>query len=590
MNNNSKPRNRKYRMSGVILLLLFLTTQLMTPLVVNTQLSIKEEGFRHRKISSELEAELDTVNGSQLVRTLVSLNTNEIEESILESEYFVERMRVLDIIHPIQTFDALLTKEQIIGLTEQGSVQKMEWGDREGTLTMYGAQRSSNTDDLRQSPYYLDGTGVTVALVDSGYWTGHGDLDDGQLVGFKDIIGDGTYDDFSSPIVGIDNEGHGTSMASIIAGSGDGDEYLIGVAPDADIVAVRIADESMNINYATTISAFNWIYGHYDDYSIDVVSCSFGFAPTRHNYYGNDTEDDDLLSRLADILVAEGLVVVVGIGNYQAGLNEPMSPGSAKNVITVGAAADPYEGGWEKYDDNYLGPVDYNDIAGDIDWYKPDVLAPGVDIECADRDGGSTGYHETTGTSPATAFVAGLVAQLLDYDSSLAGDSDGDGNPDVKQLIMGSAVDMPDDNIAGIDKYWGAGRVDGLAALAFLDDVSTTRGNAPTVGSNGYTRSNEPMWRLDLSADEDWYKIPLDVASTIVVDVDCDDNLMVEIILYWSVIELEDDESSDRGVDCWLSYEGLSGKTYYLVVKLIGTYGTMGYPADYYDIIITISS
>ncbi|MHA1883350.1 MAG: S8 family serine peptidase [Candidatus Thorarchaeota archaeon] len=518
------------------------------------------------------------------------MSTPNLEDSILECEYFVGNMGIRDTFYPIQTIDAMLNKEQIIGLTEQNCVSKMDWGDREGTLSMYEAQSATNTNDLRISPYYLDGTDVTVALVDSGYWTGHGDLNDGQLVGFKDIYGSGTYDDFSSPIVGIDDNGHGTSMAGIIVGSGDGDPYLVGIAPDAEIVAVRIAGSSTSVVYSDAISAFNWIYGNYGDLFIDVVSCSFGFPPTRHDYYGNVTDNDDLLARLADILVSEGLVVVASIGNYRIGLKEPMSPSSGKNVITVGAAYDSYEGGWELYEKNYIGPVDYTDIVGDLDWYKPDVLAPGVNIECPDRDGGATGYQEVTGTSPATAFVAGLVCQLLDYDSDLSHDSDNDGNPDVKQLIMGSAVDLPDDNTTGIDKYWGAGRVDGIKAIEFLNDVSTSKVTAPDIPSIGYIRLNEPMWRLDSYSMGDWYKIVLDVDSTIIVDVDCDDNLMVEIILYSGSTKMAEDESTDRGEDCYLSYDGYESSTYYLLVILTGTYGTMGYPADYYDIEITIES
>ena len=64
---------------------------------------------------------------------------------------------------------------------------------------------------------------------------------------------------------------------------------------------------------------------------------------------------------------------------------------------------------------------------------RSDVLAPGVNITSASIENGANGYVERTGTSPATAFVSGMIALYLDYDESLANDTDGDGYPDIKQ-------------------------------------------------------------------------------------------------------------------------------------------------------------
>ena len=148
-------------------------------------------------------------------------------------------------------FETQATSSQILALAAESEVLTIEWGDTLGELCMYDAQRYSNTDDLRKSSGYdVTGSGITVAVIDSGIWTGHNDLNDGQLIAFKDIVGNGAYDDFTYPITGVDNEGHGTSMAGIVAGSGDGDPYLVGLAPDANLVGVRISDTTKSIIYA----------------------------------------------------------------------------------------------------------------------------------------------------------------------------------------------------------------------------------------------------------------------------------------------------------------------------------------------------
>jgi hypothetical protein len=96
------------------------------------------------------------------------------------------------------------------------------------------------------------------------------------------------------------------------------------------------------------------------------------------------------------------------------------------------------------------------------------------------------------------------------------------------------------------------------------------------------------MWRLDNNIDEDWYKKVTGMAGTIHIEVLCDPDLMVEVILYiykYGRWQLQDsDTSTSRGDDCEISlYRGYS-VSYYIKVKLTGSYGTMGYPGDWYDI------
>lgn len=97
------------------------------------------------------------------------------------------------------------------------------------------AQSCLNTLGVPQAWTYANGAGVTVAVVDSGVDAGHADLA-GQVLPGLDLVaprGDGDTD----PV------GHGTTVAAIIAGRGDDTVGVIGIAPWARVLPVRVLDE-----------------------------------------------------------------------------------------------------------------------------------------------------------------------------------------------------------------------------------------------------------------------------------------------------------------------------------------------------------
>ncbi len=547
-----------------------------------------------QKISHGLAEQMALTEDDEVL-SVIAVTTCDINQNVINNlQTRVGYFEVKRVFTVLPCFEILVTSAQIETLATLPMIQAFEWGDTPVELCMNDAQHYSNTDDLRlPGGYNVDGSGITVAVIDSGIWTGHGDLDDGQLIAFRDIVGDGAFDDFSDTPEGIDYVGHGTNMAGIIAGSGDGDPYLIGIAPGAELVGVRIANDNLTFVYSDAVDALNWVGIQADNYSIDIVSCSFSSLQNSY-YYGNGSTCD-ILARMADILVSDyGLIVVASVGN-EGDTAYVGEPASGKYTIAVGAVCDPSAGGWCYKNDgtgksSNIGPVTYTDIPGDIDWYKPDVMAPGKNIMCPTINDGITGYDETSGTSPSAAFVSGLVALYLDYDSDLANDTDNDGNPDVKQLLWASAIETPDDSEDGIDVYFGAGRVDGLAGLDFYtSDISSDKNDARNVNAN-YNADDEPMWRMDPDDYEDWYHLCMEADSTITVTVVCDADLMVEVIIYKGTTQESRDYSVSRGDDCYISYSGTASDNYYLMIRLIGDYGTMGYPGDYYDITINIDS
>ncbi len=569
-----------------------------------------------KKIEPLLADQMIRTDADETLDVIVATRENLEFNSKLRLEAQVGKLDVKRTFTIVPALEIHATPAQIEALAEEHMVMSLEWGNRQGELSLDQAQIYTNTDELRDpSGYDVDGTGITVAVVDSGIWTGHEQIDAGKMLAFKDIWGEANgseYSDFTSPIVGIDVSfvGHGTAMEAIIAGSGIGNPDLNGVAPEVNLVGVRWTTGWWGyLEYVNALAAFNWVGENAETYGIDILSFSAGFyrSITDRDYYYGSGVYSDTLTRAADELFTQyGVIVVSSAGN--SGVNKVVkSPSSGKYVICVGSVADPSEGGWSlMYEDDddgsSIGPVNYLDdnLTANPDWYKPDVVAPGVDIETAGwgNSGNPKAYNsyrdDWTGTSPATAFVSGLIALYLDYDGNLALDLDSDGNPDVKQLLWASAVEIntPVDGVtpaAGIDKYYGAGRVDGVAGLDFYTtDVSTSKGGAKHI-SDPYHRYNEPMWRRDLTNNEDWYRLSISSSMHITIFVYSDPDLMVQVTLYRYSSQKGQDASTSRGDDCSISYTGSAGY-YYIKIKLTGSYGTMGYPGDYYDIHVYTAS
>jgi subtilisin family serine protease len=108
------------------------------------------------------------------------------------------------------------------------------------------------------------GTGVNVAIIDTGIDYTHSDLDDnfGTLLGYDFANGD------SDP---MDDNGHGTHCAGIVAAEDD-DEGVVGVAPEAYLYAVKVLDSGGSGSLSNVIAGIQWSV----DNSMDVISMSFG--------------------------------------------------------------------------------------------------------------------------------------------------------------------------------------------------------------------------------------------------------------------------------------------------------------------------
>jgi serine protease AprX len=272
----------------------------------------------------------------------------------------------------------------------------------------------------------VDGSGVGVALIDSGVTSWHDDLGSERVVHFADFVD-------LQPIA-YDDYGHGTHVAGIIAGSGyDSNGARRGIAPGANLVVLKVLDGDGNGYISNVIAALDYAVENRGRFNIRVINLSVA-AGVYESY------NSDPLTLAAKRAVEAGVVVVTAAGNFgKSAKGQPQyggitAPGNAPWVLTVGAAS--HNGTAARSDDSVAlfssrGPS-YIDYAA-----KPDLVAPGVGIESlaagssllfathpAARLWGTVDtvaqpYLSLSGTSMAAPVVAGTVALMLQANPGL---------------------------------------------------------------------------------------------------------------------------------------------------------------------------
>ncbi|MFM9590851.1 S8 family serine peptidase [Streptomyces scabiei] len=276
----------------------------------------------------------------------------------------------------------------------------------------------------------FDGKGVKVAVLDTGIDAGHPDLKD-RIEAVKN---------FSASADTVDRAGHGTHVASTIAGSGaaspSGATYA-GVAPGARLLVGKVLDDSGEGDDSGVIAGMQWAVAQ----GAEVVNMSLG---------GTDTPGIDPVEQAVnDLSARSGALFVIAAGNDGPGEGTIGSPGSAAAALTVGAV------------DRRDAIAEFSSRGPTADGFlKPDVTAPGVDIvaaEAAEGDMGdpaADGYVSLSGTSMATPHVAGAAAILAQEHPDWTG-------PQIKAALTASA--KPTDATSAYTQ--GTGRVDVARAI-----------------------------------------------------------------------------------------------------------------------------
>ncbi|WP_055589966.1 S8 family serine peptidase [Streptacidiphilus griseoplanus] len=283
------------------------------------------------------------------------------------------------------------------------------------------------------------GQGVVVGLIDSGVSATHQDLV-GQILPGTDLSGaSGASGDGR-----VDELGHGTEMASLIAGHGHGPGHgdgVMGLAPAARILPVRVTTSLVgDLRQGETRLADAIRYAV--DHGAKVVNMSLGGAS------GRDTE----LRAAVRYAVDHDVVLVAGTGN--GGYARVAYPAAFPGVVAVGAVQE-----------------DGSVWSGSNHGPEVTITAPGVRIVAAGKDGPDK-YRIGDGTSEATAYVSAVAALVrAKYPSLSAGQ--------VINRLIRSAVAPPDGSKAPNDRY-GYGIVSPRRALT--DDIPAGPAANPLLG------------------------------------------------------------------------------------------------------------
>src|SRR5262252_6917926 len=349
-----------------------------------------------------------------------------------------------------------------------------------------------------------DGSGVGVAVIDSGINDNHTDLADAtgvsRVVYHQDFTGTSTSNSNGAQ---WDLYGHGTHVAGIIGGNGDDSNgRFAGMAPNVKLIDLRVLDQNGGGSDSMVIAAIQRAIQLKNTYNIRVINLSLGRGISTS--YVNDP-----LCQAVEQAWRAGIVVVVAAGNYgrlsvngSGGYGTVTAPGNDPLVLTVGAmktmsTADRSDDQIASYSSK--GPTTFDHVV------KPDIVAPGNTIVSL-FDSGSTlageypgnkrnsnggkyyassgPYFVLSGTSMASPAAAGAVALLLQQNPALTPDQ-------VKARLMKTAYKTFPSSTTATDpttgqtytSYYdlftvGAGYMDLGAALANNDLAPVTIGSA----------------------------------------------------------------------------------------------------------------
>jgi subtilisin family serine protease len=306
---------------------------------------------------------------------------------------------------------------------------------------------------------YNKGSGVKVAVLDTGIDYDHPDLSQRFLGGYDFVNND------DDP---MDDHGHGTHCAGIIAAV-DNEIGVIGASPEAGLYALKVLDSGGSGDTSDLLAGIEWALKGEDgvegtDDDADIISMSLGSSKLSKS-----------LEKLCDSVYSKGILLVAAAGNSgsSSGADDTVSyPARFDSVVAVSA-------------------VGINDVRPSWSSTGPSVelSAPGISIYSTFWD---NSYDTLSGTSMACPHVSGVAALVMvsplaaEYDL----DSDGVWDPEeVRRKMWSTAIDLGE---VGRDNIFGYGLVNALQAVdpnvgeePQLQDISISELNAPDSVTRG---------------------------------------------------------------------------------------------------------
>jgi subtilisin family serine protease len=262
----------------------------------------------------------------------------------------------------------------------------------------------------------FDGSGVQVAVIDTGIDPSHPALKSTRIVAWKDVPG-GQSDPY-------DRDGHGTYVAGILAAT----HAPRGGAPGVDLIVVKVFDDDMRATDAWVADGIRFAVSQ----GADVIGLSLG--GDSFPILGTGTED------AARDATAQGILVVAAAGNDGPDNADVSSPANVASVIAVAAV----DRSRDVADFSSRGSTSSGVLLGlggprAAPDQKPEISAPGVGIVGPHKDGS---YVTASGTSSAVPFVVAALALMIEAKPA-SQPQDADGVTEVKRWLADSASAVP---------------------------------------------------------------------------------------------------------------------------------------------------
>ncbi|HKR01252.1 MAG TPA: S8 family serine peptidase, partial [Pyrinomonadaceae bacterium] len=243
-----------------------------------------------------------------------------------------------------KNFDARAIELPVSAVEELAAFDEVDFISEDSEINSLGhVSATTGTDTVRNqtvptllggaTSYTLDGSGIGIAVLDSGIDVDHksflGANDKSRVIFSRDFTGENRTDD---------PYGHGTHVASTVAGNGRvANAKYIGVAPNANLINLRVLNKNGAGTVSGLLSALDWLLNNRAVYNVRVVNMSLGVLAV-------DSYKNDPICKAVRRLVDLGVVVVAAAGNNgknsagQKLYGQIHSPGIEPSAITVGAS------------------------------------------------------------------------------------------------------------------------------------------------------------------------------------------------------------------------------------------------------------
>ncbi|WP_176140543.1 S8 family peptidase [Halobacillus salinus] len=371
---------------------------------------------------------LATFAGEKEERMMIGFE-NSIDLTVLEGKPH-------QLIHTYDNINAISVNMDTSYINELRNTPKVAWVEKDRKVNATQQKKSwgyEATGVTTSNSLSLSGKGVKVAVIDTGIHQDHPDL---NITGGVNFVGDGkSYED---------DNGHGTHVAGIINAQ-DNEIGTVGVAPAAQLYAVKSLDADGIGNQTDVIAGIEWAIDH----DVDIINLSLT-SP-----YPSKT-----LKTMVDKAHDAGVFIVAASGNDRTGdgqlTDDVMFPGRYDNVISVGAVTEEKQKASYSYQGESLN-----------------FVAPGDQIYSTYIGQNSSAYTYLSGTSMSSPYVAGALALYQELYPEYT-------DEEIEELLIEQAEDLGKE---GRDDSYGDGLVHSPTSyftditysdwyLDFVDDLS----------------------------------------------------------------------------------------------------------------------